>query len=133
VNTNAAAESTDFTHGTRSSQRPMRRGKSNADRTARGHPRAGETMEVPAYAADFLRNAMTVHESALCAGRKNGKSAICAILALGYLVDPLRQEGFRMAIARLSKEKANELRSHGRSQWLALDHSQVPLSGQGDQ
>jgi len=76
-----------------------------------GHPRAGEPMEVPAFAVDFLRNAMTAHESALCVGRKNSKSAICAILALGYLCGTLRQDGWRGAIASLSKEKANELRS----------------------
>ena len=42
--------------------------------------------------------------------RKNGKSAICAVLCLGYLVGPLRTDGWRGAVASVSKEKAGELR-----------------------
>ena len=76
-----------------------------------GHPLAGQPMELPAFAADFLRDGWTAHESALTCGRKNSKSAILGILGLGFLVGPLRRSGFRMAIASLSKEKANELRT----------------------
>ena len=43
--------------------------------------------------------------------RKNAKSAICAVLALGHLVGPLRTEGWRGAVASVSKEKAAELRN----------------------
>ena len=75
-----------------------------------GHPLAGEPMELPAFAADFLRDGWKAHESALTCGRKNAKSAICGILGLGFLVGPLRIPGFRMAIASLTKEKAAELR-----------------------
>ena len=51
------------------------------------------------------------HESALSTARKNAKSAIAAVLALGYLVGPLRRPGWRGAIAsRSTKEKAGELR-----------------------
>ena len=52
-----------------------------------------------------------VHESALSVARKNAKSAICAVLALGHLVGPLRTPGWRGAIASVSKEKAAELRN----------------------
>ena len=76
-----------------------------------GHPRAGRPMTLPGFAADFLQDGYTAHESALTCGRKNSKSAICAILGLGFLVGPLRRPGFRMAIASLSKEKAAELRT----------------------
>ena len=76
-----------------------------------GHPLAGGPMKLPDFAVDFLRDGFTAHESALCIGRKNAKSAICAVLALGHLVGPLRVPGWRGAIASLSKEKANELRS----------------------
>ena len=76
-----------------------------------GHPLAGEPMTLPDFAADFLRDGWTAHESALTCGRKNAKSAICGVLGLGYLVGPLRRNGFRMAIASVSKEKANELRT----------------------
>ena len=77
-----------------------------------GHPMAGRPMEVlPDFAADFLRAGWGAHESALCIARKNAKSAICAVLALGFLVGPLRQAGWRGAVASLSKEKAAELRT----------------------
>ena len=76
-----------------------------------GHPRCGQAMALPAFATSFLRDGWNAHESALTCARKNAKSAICGILGLGYLVGPLRQNGFRMAIASVSKEKAAELRA----------------------
>ncbi len=75
-----------------------------------GHPLAGEPMALPAFAVDFLRDGWDAHESAACFARKNAKSAICAVLALGHLVGPLRMPGWRGAIASISKEKAAELR-----------------------
>ena len=75
-----------------------------------GHPRAGEPMELPDYAVAWLRATWNAHESALTTARKNAKSAIAAVLALGYLVGPLRRPGWRGAIASISKEKAGELR-----------------------
>ena len=76
-----------------------------------GHPLAGEPMELPGFAVDFLRAGWTAHESALAIARKNSKSAVCAVLALGFLVGPLRQTGWRGAVASVSKEKAAELRT----------------------
>ena len=76
-----------------------------------GHPAAGEPMELPDFAMAFLRDGWDAHESALSIARKNAKSAICAVLALGYLCGPLRTPGWRGAIASVSKEKAGELRS----------------------
>ena len=76
-----------------------------------GHPLAGQAMALPDFAEDFLRAGWGAHESALCIARKNAKSAICAILALGHLVGPLRVPGWRGAIASVSKEKASELRN----------------------
>ena len=75
-----------------------------------GHPLAGEPMTLPAFAVDFLRAGWNAHESALAIARKNAKSAVCAVLALGFLVGPLRQPGWRGAVASVSKEKAGELR-----------------------
>ena len=77
----------------------------------RGHPLAGEPMALPEFAVDFLRASWGAHESALTMGRKNAKSAICAVLALGHLVGPLRTDGWRGAVASVSKEKAAELRN----------------------
>ena len=75
-----------------------------------GHPLAGEPMALADFAVDWLRASWDAHESALSTARKNAKSAIAAVLALGYLCGPLRRPGWRGAIASLSKEKAGELR-----------------------
>ena len=76
-----------------------------------GHPLAGGPMELPEYFASFFRESWTAHESAWSGARKQAKSAACAILALGFLVGPLRQPGWRGAVASVSKEKAAELRT----------------------
>ena len=75
-----------------------------------GHPRAGEPMALPDFAVAWLRESWDAHESSLSTARKNAKSAIAAVLALGYLVGPLRRPGWRGAIASLDKGKAAELR-----------------------
>ena len=75
-----------------------------------GHHRAGEPMALPEFAVDWLRASWDAHESALSTARKNAKSAIAAILALGYLCGPLRRPGWRGAIASINKQKAAELR-----------------------
>ena len=75
-----------------------------------GHPLAGQSMVLPDFAESFLRAGWGAHESAMACDRKNSKSAICAVLALGYLIGPLRTPGWRGAIASVSKEKAAELR-----------------------
>ena len=75
-----------------------------------GHPLSGQPMTLPAFAVDWLRASWDAHESGLSTARKNAKSAIAAILALGYLVGPLRRSGWRGAIASLDKNKAGELR-----------------------
>lgn len=75
-----------------------------------GHPSSGEPMELPPFAVEFLQAGWNAHESALSTARKNAKSAILAVLALGYLVGPLRVPGWRGAVASLSKGKAAELR-----------------------
>lgn len=75
-----------------------------------GHPAAGEPMVLQPWSVKFLRDGFTAHESALSVSRKNGKSAIAAILALGYLVGPLRSAGWRGSISSVNKEKAAELR-----------------------
>ncbi|GEM_PF-2275332 len=75
-----------------------------------GHPMAGRPMALPDFAERFLRDGWGAHESALCVARKNAKSAVCAVLALGHLCGPLRAPGWRGAVASISKEKAAELR-----------------------
>ena len=75
-----------------------------------GHPRAGEPMALPDFAVDWLRKSWDAHESALSTARKNAKSAIAAIVCLGFLCGPLKRPGWRMAVASLDKGKASELR-----------------------
>ena len=75
-----------------------------------GHPLSGRPMVLPPFAVAWLREAWDAHESALSTARKNAKSAIAAILALGYLCGPLRRPGWRGAVASLDKNKAAELR-----------------------
>ena len=75
-----------------------------------GHARSGEPMALPDFAVKWLTDSWDAHESALSTARKNAKSAIAAVVCLGYLCGPLRRPGWRGAIASLSKEKANELR-----------------------
>lgn len=94
-----------------------------------GHPAAGQPMEIPAFALDWLRDGWTAHESALSIARKNAKSAICAIVALGYLAGPLRRAGWRGAVCSLSKEKAAELRAQvvaiAKASGLHTDHGGI--------
>ena len=76
-----------------------------------GHPRAGEPMALPAFASAWLGGALGDHRTALLStARKNAKSAICAVLALGMLAGPLRVRGARIAIASLNAAKAGELK-----------------------
>lgn len=76
-----------------------------------GHPAAGQPMVIPEFALDWLRRAWTAHESALSVARKNAKSAIAAVVALGYLCGPLRRDGWRGCVCSLTLEKAAELRA----------------------
>ena len=85
-----------------------------------GHKAAGERLELPSYLVDFFRDALAddCQESLVCVARKNAKSAGVAVLVLGYLVGPLRREGWRAVLASLSREKAGELR--GQIESIAL-------------
>ena len=65
---------------------------------------------MPGYMEAFLRDGWTAHESACCVSRKNAKTAGLAILMLGFLVGPLRTNGWRGAACSVSLEKAGELR-----------------------
>ena len=78
-----------------------------------GHPLAGQPMVLPAFAVDWLRDALApgIRESALFMARKNSKSAICAVYLLARLAGPLRTDGYRAGIASVDKLKAAELKA----------------------
>ena len=78
-----------------------------------GHPLAGQPMVLPGFAVDWLRDALApgVREAALFMGRKNAKSAICAVYLLARLAGPLRTDGYRAGIASVDKLKAAELKA----------------------
>ena len=78
-----------------------------------GHAKAGDPLVLPAFAVRFLRDAMRdgIREALLTCGRKNAKSAVLAVLMLGFLAEdgPLRRQGWRAGVASVSREKAAEL------------------------
>ena len=78
-----------------------------------GHPNAGRPMELPAFAVEWLREALAdgIREAALFVARKNAKSAVLAVLLLACLSEggPLRRAGFRCGVASLNREKSGEL------------------------
>ena len=59
----------------------------------------------------WLRESWGAHEAALSTARKNAKSAIAAVVCLGFLCGPLKRPGWRGADREsLDKGKAGELR-----------------------
>ena len=82
-------------------------------RVPAGHPLAGGPMVLPDFAVRFFRDALCegIREAALFCARKNGKSAILAVLVLAHLAHdgPLRRRGWRCGAASLSRDKAIEL------------------------
>ena len=98
-----------------------------------GHSAAGQPMELPAYATKFLGAALSHSESLLCVSRKNAKSAICAVLALGLIAGPLRRSGVRIGICSLNKAKAGELFAQAlavaEASKLAVTHRKSPYPG----
>ena len=76
-----------------------------------GHPLAGTPMLLPWYVGDFLADALApgVTEALLSTGRKNSKTAGCAVLILGLLAGPLRRPGLRIGTCSVTKEKAGDL------------------------
>ena len=78
-----------------------------------GHPLAGGPLALPNYGVSFLRDVFKpeTNEALFCCGRKNGKSAIVAVLLLAFLVGPLRSRGWRCGVCSISKLKANELKT----------------------
>ena len=101
-----------------------------------GHPLAGEPMELPAFAADFLRDGWKAHESALTCGRKNAKSAICGILGPGLSCRPTSDTWFPNGNRQPDKRESGrtaptnrEHRNRVRPGRAAL--SEIPLSRAG--
>ena len=82
-----------------------------------GHYRAGEPMVLLGFAVDWLRASWDAHEAAISTVRKSGKSAIAAVLALGYLVGPLRRPGWRGAIASCRRKFASSSSRRERTGW----------------
>ena len=74
-----------------------------------GHPREGKRWSLPRWQTDVLRDCLTAHETALVIARKNGKSALAAILVLAHLAGPLRRPGWRGGVLSVNRAKAGEL------------------------
>ena len=84
-----------------------------------GHALAGQALELPAFALDFLRDCLqpSCHTGWMLLPRKNGKSASISCYVLAHLADgaPLRRAGFRCAIVSVTKEKASELKTQAQN------------------
>ena len=118
----------------RSCRRPGRVGGEDADRAARDTRWPAGRWLCRTSPRNSCVKGWGAHESALCIARKNAKSAIAAVLALGHLCGPLRSDGWRGAVASITKEKAAELRNQvaaiAEASKAGRPNSAVALSGQ---
>lgn len=74
-----------------------------------GHPAAGRPFSLPPWQLAIIRDCLTCRETCLCVARKNGKSALVAVLVLAYLCGPLRRPGWRCGVLSANRGKAGEL------------------------
>ena len=78
-------------------------------RVPAGHLRAGRPFVLAPWQVAIIDDALTHRETLLCCARKNAKSALIAVLALAYLVGPLRCPGWRAGVLSANRGKAGEL------------------------
>ena len=73
---------------------------------------AGQPFVLDEWQIDFLRDALRegIREAGLSVARKNGKSALIALLFLAFLRGPLHRPGWRGVVASITGELAKELR-----------------------
>ena len=73
---------------------------------------AGRHFQIDDWQLAFLRDALApgVREAVLSVARKNGKSAICALMLLAHLCGPLHRPGWRGLVASITAELSKELR-----------------------
>ena len=72
----------------------------------------GRKFQLHDFQRQFLSNAMAdgIRESALCIARKNGKTALIALLLLSHLVGPFNRRNWRAICVSLTGQLAGELR-----------------------
>ena len=77
-----------------------------------GHSLAGQPFKIPDYGARFIRDCLAskCKDGLICMARKQGKTAITAVIVLYFLVGPGRRRGWRCGIASTSRLTAGELR-----------------------
>ena len=73
---------------------------------------SGKHFDVADWEVAFLRDALApgCRDAALSVSRKNGKSALVALLLLSYLVGPLHFPGWRGLVTSLTGQHSKELR-----------------------
>ena len=78
-----------------------------------GHSREGQPFKIPDYGARFIRDCLAskCKDGLICMARKQGKTAITAVIVLYFLVGPGRRRGWRCGIASTSRLTAGELRA----------------------
>ena len=95
----------------------------------------GERFQLHDFQLRFLRDALApgIREAGLCIGRKNGKSALVAILLLSYLCGPLHKPGWRGLVTSLTGGLAIELRNQieaiAASSGLPVEIRRAPYPG----
>ena len=96
----------------------------------------GEHFQIADWQLRFLRDALApgCREAALSVSRKNGKSALVAVLLLAYLVGPLHRHGWRGLVVSLTGALAIELRHQveaiAASSGLPIEIRRAPFPGE---
>ena len=98
----------------------------------------GEHFRIADWKLRFLRDTLApgTREACLSVARKNGKSALCALLLLAYLSDqgPLHRHGWRGLVVSLTGQLAIELRHQieaiAAASGLAVEVRKAPYPGQ---
>ena len=75
-------------------------------------PLRGRPFRVDPWEREFLSDALApaVREAGLSVARKNGKTALIAVLCAGYLAGPLNRPDWRGVVCSLTGELSKELR-----------------------
>ena len=96
----------------------------------------GQNFDIADWQLRFLRDALApgCREAALSVSRKNGKSALVAVLLLAYLVGPLHRHGWRGLVVSLTGALAIELRHQveaiAASSGLPVEIRRAPFPGE---
>ena len=90
--------------------RPLRHGPASGCAYRPAIRAAGQPFVLAPWQIAIIDDALTRPETLACMARKNAKSATVAVLALAFLVGPLRRAGWRCGVLSVNRGKAGEFR-----------------------